>query len=81
MGLTLPALPGAGLPFDTPTPEGRILTSAFRDAIADTIYYREYFDNDAAQVPGEVVLEYIQGVGKVISDGGRGHSDTPVMSR
>lgn len=60
MGLTLTALPGAGLPFDTPTPEGRILASAFRDAIAVTTYYREYFDDDAAQVPGDVVLEYIR---------------------
>jgi hypothetical protein len=60
MGLTLPALPGAGVPFDTPTPEGRILASTFRAAIADTTYYQEYFDNDAAQVPGEVVLEYIR---------------------
>ncbi len=60
MGLTLPALPSAGLPFDTPTPEGRILAGAFRAAIADTTYYREYFDNDAAQVPGEVILEYIR---------------------
>ena len=60
MGLTLPALSGAGLPFDTPTPEGRILASAFRKAIAETTYYREYFDNEAAQVPGEVVLEYIR---------------------
>jgi hypothetical protein len=60
MGLTLPAMPAVGLPYDTPTPEGRILASAFRDAISDTTYYREYIDDDAAQVPGEVVLEYIR---------------------
>jgi hypothetical protein len=60
VGLTLPALPSAGLPFDTPTPEGRIVASAFRDAIADTTYFREYFDNDAARIPSEVVREYIR---------------------
>ena len=60
MGLALPALPDAGLPFDTPTPEGRIVAGAFRDAIAGTTYYREHFDHDDAQVPGEVVLEYVR---------------------
>jgi len=60
MGLALPALPVAGLPFDTPTPEGRIVANSFREAVAGTAYYREYFDRDDAQVPGEVVLEYIR---------------------
>jgi hypothetical protein len=59
-GLTLPALPAAGLPYDTPTPEGRAVADAFRVAVADTAYYREYFDHDDAQVPSEVVREYIR---------------------
>lgn len=60
MGLTVPALPGAGLPYDAPTPEGRAVAAAFRTAIADTAYYREYFGQDDAQVPAGVVLEYIR---------------------
>ncbi len=60
MGLTLPALPDAGLPYDAPTPEGRVVAAAFRATIADTAYYREYFDHDDAQVPSAAVLEYIR---------------------
>ncbi|HZT65152.1 MAG TPA: hypothetical protein VFA11_05120 [Acidimicrobiales bacterium] len=60
MGLTLPATPAAGLPYDAPTPEGRALAGAYRTAIADTRYYRDYFDDDHAQVPAEVVAEYIR---------------------
>lgn len=60
MGLALPALPDAGLPFDTPTPEGRSVAGSFRNAIAGTVYYRDHFDSDDAQVPGEVVLEYMR---------------------
>jgi hypothetical protein len=59
-GLTLPASPAAGLPYDTPTPEGRAVADAFRTAVADTAYYRDYFDHDDAQVPSDVVLEYIR---------------------
>lgn len=60
MGLTLPGLPAAGLPFDTPTPEGRALAGAFRDAVAHTRYYRNYFNDDEAKVPADVVVEYIR---------------------
>jgi hypothetical protein len=60
MGLTLPATPAAGLPYDAPTPEGRAVAAAFRAAVADTVYYRDYFDDDNAQVPAEVVVEYIR---------------------
>jgi len=60
MGLTVPALAGAGLPYDAPTPEGRAVAAAFRAAIENTTYYREYFDQDDAQVPADVVLEYIR---------------------
>ena len=60
MGLSLPATPEAGLPYDAPTPEGRAVASAFRAAVADTVYYRDYFDDDNARVPADVVLEYIR---------------------
>jgi hypothetical protein len=60
MGLTLPATPAAGLPYDAPTPEGRAVAAAFRAAIADTVYYRDYFGDDNAHVPADVVLEYIR---------------------
>ncbi|MEX1263846.1 MAG: hypothetical protein WEE66_07920 [Actinomycetota bacterium] len=59
MGLIAPALPAAGLPVDAPTPEGKIVAQAFRDAILDTTYYREYFDDDTRMVPADVVREYI----------------------
>lgn len=60
MGLTLPATPAAGLPYDAPTPEGRGVAAAFRAAIAGTRYYREYFNDDHARVPAGVVVEYIR---------------------
>ncbi|GAB3349511.1 hypothetical protein GCM10027300_12660 [Modestobacter lapidis] len=60
MGLTLPATPAAGLPYDAPTPEGRTIAAAFRTAIGGTRYYREYFDDDQALVPADVVAEYIR---------------------
>ena len=60
MGLSLPATPAAGLPYDAPTPEGRAVAAAFRAAVADTVYYRDYFDDDNARVPADVVLEYIR---------------------
>lgn len=60
MGLALPATPAAGLPYDAPTPEGRAIAAAFRAAVSGTIYYRNYFDDDNAQVPAEVVIEYIR---------------------
>ncbi len=60
MGLTLHWTPAAGLLYDTPTPEGRVAAAAFRTAIAGTRYYREYFDDDHAQVPADVVVEYIR---------------------
>ena len=59
-GLTLRAHPEAGLPYDTPTPEGHALAAAFRSTIADTTYYRDYFDVDDAIVPREVAVEYIR---------------------
>lgn len=60
MALIMPGMPAAGLPYDTPTPAGRAVAGAFRAAVADTAYYREYFDHDDAQVPSDIVLEYIR---------------------
>jgi hypothetical protein len=60
MGLISPAIPAAGLPVDAPTPEGKIVAQAFRDAISDTTYYREYFNDDTRLVPVEVVRDYIR---------------------
>ncbi len=37
-----------------------MVADAFRAAIADTTYYKTYFDRDDAHVPADVVLEYIR---------------------
>lgn len=42
---------------DAPTEAGRAVAALFRSAIADTDYYRNYFDTDEP-VPAEAVLEY-----------------------
>lgn len=60
MGLIAPALAGTNLSFDAPTPEGRIVAAGFRSAVADTVYYREYFADSSRPVPYEVVLDYIR---------------------
>jgi hypothetical protein len=57
-GLVIPALPQAGVPFDAPTPAGQRVAAAFREAIAGTAYYREYFGHPDRPVPAGVVLEY-----------------------
>jgi hypothetical protein len=49
---------GPGLPFDAPTPQGRVVAAGFREAVADTRYYRDYFDDATAPVPRDVVAEY-----------------------
>lgn len=49
----------AGLPADTITPRvGVELAAAFRDSIAETEYWKRYFDAD--EVPAEVVAEYAE---------------------
>jgi len=60
MGLRAPALPGTTLSFDAPTPEGRVVAAGFRSAVADTVYYREYFANPTRPVPAGVVRDYIR---------------------
>jgi hypothetical protein len=60
MGLIAPAVRGTNLSFDAPTPEGRIAAEGFRSAVADTVYYREYFDAPTRPVPAGVVRDYIR---------------------
>jgi hypothetical protein len=60
MGLIAPALSGTNLSFDAPTPEGRIVAAGFRSAVADTVYYRDYFADSTRPVPEEVVRDYIR---------------------
>lgn len=57
-GLVIPALPQAGVQFDAPTPVGQQVAAAFREAIAATAYYREFFGHPDRPVPAAVVLEY-----------------------
>ncbi len=57
-GLVIPALPDVGVPFDWPTPDGQRAAAAFREAIVDTVYYREYFGHPDRPVPASVALEY-----------------------
>ena len=60
LGLVLPGGRGLPLPVDVPTESGKRLAAAFRSAVRDTAYYREYFDQDATHVPREVIQEYIR---------------------
>lgn len=58
LGLVYPGGRGKPYPVDVPTERGKEVAEAFRSAIADTDYYRTWFDLDAAQVPKDVVREY-----------------------
>jgi hypothetical protein len=60
MGIIGLASPEAGLQYDAPTPEGRVVADAFRSAIAGTDYYRNYFDDPDKLVPERVVRDYIR---------------------
>jgi hypothetical protein len=57
-GLVVPTLPEADVPFDWPSPDGQHVAAAFRDMIANTKFYREYFGHPDRVVPADVVLEY-----------------------
>jgi len=51
--------PGFPTPVDIPSDRaGRHLAEAFREAIRETTYYRQYFEADDAVVPREVLEEY-----------------------
>jgi len=60
LGLIYPGGPGFPYPVDVPTEQGRKVSDTFRKAVQDTAYYRDYFDWDAAQVPINVIREYIR---------------------
>ncbi len=59
LGLIYPGGQGLPYPFDVPSEKGQEIAEAFRSAVEDTTYYREFFDDDAAEVPLEVIQEYI----------------------
>jgi hypothetical protein len=47
-------------PLDVPSELGREVATTFRQAIRQTTYYQDYFDDDVSQVPLDVVREYIE---------------------
>lgn len=60
MGLIYPGGAGFPYPVDVPSKKGKEVAEAFRRAVRDTRYYRDYFDRDSAKVPIAVVREYIR---------------------
>jgi hypothetical protein len=60
LGLIYPGGRGYPYPVDVPTERGKEVAAAYRRAIEDTAYYREYFDGDDGQVPIDVIREYIR---------------------
>ena len=60
LGIIYPGGPGFPLPIDVPSEKGKALAATFRRAVQETTYYRQYFDQDAAQVPIDVIQEYIR---------------------
>ena len=59
LGLIYPGGPGFPYPVDVPTERGKDVAAAFRSAVRDTTYYRDYFDHDATHVPIAIIREYI----------------------
>jgi len=60
LGLIYPGGPGFPLAVDVPSEPGKELAAAFREAVRNTTYYREYFNDDAAQVPIGAIRKYIR---------------------
>ena len=61
MGLILPGGPGLPAPVDVPTPDfGEKVALAFREAIKDTTYYQKFFKENKAEIPLDIVKEYIR---------------------
>jgi hypothetical protein len=60
LGLIYPGGLGLPYPVDVPTERGKEVATAFRRAVQDTSYYRTCFDVDDAQVPIDVIREYIR---------------------
>src|SRR5579859_4121469 len=46
LGLVYPGGPGFPYAIDVPTPRGKEVAAAFREAVQDSAYYRRYFDKD-----------------------------------
>ncbi|MDP9312412.1 MAG: hypothetical protein M3R24_16270 [Chloroflexota bacterium] len=60
LGLIYPGGPGFPTPVDVPTEKGKELAAAFRQAVENTVYFREYFGHDATEVPIAAIQEYIR---------------------
>ena len=56
LGLIYPGGPGFPYPIDVPTEHGKQIAAAYRQAIQETIYYREYFDLDITHVPHDLMF-------------------------
>lgn len=52
--------PGYLYPIDVISETGKEVAAKFREAIRNTVYYRDYFDRDDAEVPIDVIVEYIE---------------------
>ena len=59
LGLIFPGGRGFPYPVDVPSEKGKEVADAFREAIKNSIYFRDYFDYDDIAVPIEVVQAYI----------------------
>lgn len=59
VGIIYPAGQGLSIPFDVPSEFGKDVAQAFRQAIQETRYYREYFDGPHTDIPLDVIQEYI----------------------
>ncbi|MEI7846797.1 MAG: hypothetical protein WCK35_13435 [Chloroflexota bacterium] len=60
LGLVYPGGVGFPYPFDVPSEYGKEVAEAYRSAIRETRYYKEYFYGPHQDIPREVILEYIQ---------------------
>jgi hypothetical protein len=60
LGLIYPGGPGFPYDVDVPTELGKEVAAAFRKAVRNTAYYRDYFDKDSTKVPIKVIQEYIR---------------------
>lgn len=59
LGLVFPGGSGLPYPVDVPSERGKQVAGAFRRAVRSTAYYKDYFDKDEADVPIEVIREFI----------------------
>jgi hypothetical protein len=59
LGVIYPGGAGFPYPFDVPSEYGKEVADAFRKAIQNTRYFREYFDGAHRDIPLEVIREYI----------------------